>query len=168
MSILKKLIIGLCSILILIMPVRVLLNYLFIRLNYSYVKLFVKCFDKCRIKKSFYWRDEFLDREIIYPVSSDYQKSWNVALSTRWHEPNVRRFIEFFISNNVSDKVFFDIGSNHGLFSFPFLAYSYVCFLFEPQRVCNEYVEEVAKMNSFEPNVLEYIVLDKDDSGSEK
>jgi len=159
----KRLISDIGAVLILTRPIRILLNYLYIRLDFRYVKFFVEYFDKCRIKRSFYWKDEFLGKEIIYPVLSNYQTSWNVALSSRWHEPEIRKFLEYFISNNTSNKVFFDIGSNHGLFSFPFLSHDYECYLFEPQKECNDYVYKVAELNRFNPNIVQSAVSDNSD-----
>lgn len=163
---LKKIVNLICTFLISFYSTRIVLNYLYIKLDYGFVKIFVRLFDKCKITKNFIWRDIFLDKEILYPVISDYQTSWNIALSSQWHEPEVRKFIEFFIDNNNFKKVFYDIGSNHGLFSFPFLVYGYECYLFEPQEVCNEYVNKIANINRFSSIINKSIVSNAPASGS--
>jgi len=140
--------------------IRQLANSAYINLDYKFVKLFVKLFDQSIISKDFLWKDRFLDKEFVLPVSSiDSRTSWQVALSSRWAEPQIRKLSEIYIQNHRGTKTFIDIGSNHGLRSYPFLLHNYHCILFEPQAKCNQFVQNVASINQFHDLVIEQCVL---------
>jgi|JFJP01.1.fsa_nt_gi FkbM family methyltransferase len=144
---------------------RNIFNNIYVHLGGKFINLFVKLFDSSRITKTFLWKDIYLNKEILMPVSSSYPLvSWQVALSSRWAEPQIRQFSEFYIKHNQGNKIFFDIGANHGLRSYAFLLHGYHCILFEPQASCNQFVREVALINHLDNLVIEECVLSDEDT----
>lgn len=139
---------------------RGILNSIYIRLGRKFINLFVTLFDSSKISNSFLWKDIHLSKKILIPVSTTSPVvSWQIALSSRWAEPQIRKFSEFYIKHNQENKVFFDIGANHGLRSYSFLLHDYHCVLFEPQVSCNQFVREVASINRLNNLVIEECVL---------
>jgi FkbM family methyltransferase len=79
---------------------------------------------------------------------------------------------EFFISGNrvnfenaefATNGFNFDVGSNFGIRSYPFLTAGYDCVLFEPQDFCNQYVLKVAEINNFNLKIEQAVLSDKDE-----
>ena len=142
-------------------------NWLYNSLGKKFRDFFVEYFDNSKITKLFYWKVVVINskqgKELILPVLPESQITWNIALSYLWAETGITNLCQIYIEkSNITNKVFFDIGSNFGIRSYPFLLADYHCVLFEPQDFCNQYVLKVAEINNFNLKIERTVLSDQD------
>jgi FkbM family methyltransferase len=136
-------------------PARAALNVAYDAMPRRGRALFVRCFLGSRIRRPFLWRVTFPGGAVRIPVSADLPQSWGMALGVLSAEPALFRLYEAVIALPRGERVFFDVGSNHGIHALRFLAADYRCALFEPQTQCNRFVREVARVNGWQPWIEE-------------
>jgi FkbM family methyltransferase len=124
-------------------------------------ELFVRCFRMSDITRSFLWEVAFPAGHMRVPVSPEYPQSWGMALGCLSDEPALFPLYEAFIRLGRGDRVFFDVGANHGTHSFRFLAAGYRCVLFEPQTPCTRFMRAVAHANGWAPVIEEVALSDR-------
>lgn len=131
-------------------PGRAGLNWLFNSLPDSQIDRFVRLIGRPPSEARFDWKFVTPWKTIRVPVVPEHPRSWNVALSCRWQEPQVSRIYSLLLSQ-AQKCTFFDVGANYGFHSYRFLAAGAPCVLFEPQLECREYIRLVAERNGFAP-----------------
>lgn len=115
----------------------------------------------------FNWKIKFRGKEILFPVLPDLDRSWNAALVWGWiGNKQFRTFYEFYLENNPSPSVFWDVGANDGTHSYLFASQGFKCASFEPQPSCIGYIQKVIEANNFDNIEVVQTALGNQDGGS--
>jgi FkbM family methyltransferase len=142
-------------------------NFIYNSQGKRFRNFFVEYFDNSKITTLFHWKVPVSisegREEFILPVLPENQITWNIALSLLWAETGIANLCQIYIYKSQANKVFFDVGSNFGIRSYPFLTAGYDCVLFEPQDFCNQYVLKVAEINNFNLKIEQAVLSDKDE-----
>jgi FkbM family methyltransferase len=141
-------------------PTRKAINSWYDTKSHRFVAWFFRFFNKCHPQRAFDWEYHFQGKTIVVPISPEFPRSWLVALSTRYHEPYLTEFFGAYTSS-FERGVFFDVGANYGLHSYPFLANGYQCVLFEPQEECIRFIRGVSGRNGFHPRIEPCVLSNK-------
>ncbi len=113
-------------------------------------------------RNEFLWRSRMGGRTVILPVSPSLPGSWTAART--WSMPAtapIRTFYECQLQH-ASGGIFFDVGANYGIHSYPFAAQGYRCVAFEPQPLCVEYMRRVGALNDFREFTMEQCAVGED------
>ncbi|MGQ0739696.1 MAG: FkbM family methyltransferase [Bacteroidota bacterium] len=93
------------------------------------------------------WEVDFRKKKIRMPLREEEGwLDWDNALSVLGHDPDVKETYENLL-NNISIKVFFDIGANYGTHSLLFLTQGVQTISFEPNNSLNSHFELLCGAN---------------------
>ncbi len=116
-------------------------------------------FADSQIVQEFHWRCHFGGRTFFLPVFPELHRSWHNARLWRWGgNRSIRRFYEFYLRSHP-EGIFFDVGANDGIHTYPFAVSGYRCVCFEPQESCAAYVRRVCQLNGFEAVSVEHCAV---------
>ncbi len=132
---------------------RAQLNRQFNQVPQSAINQLVARLGKIERPGLFDWKYDFAGRTMQVPVRPEFPRSWSIALSTRWQEPNVIRVYERLAAALNQPGTFIDVGANYGLHAIRFLMLGFDCRLFEPQEECRGYLALISQINGFNPDV---------------
>lgn len=94
-------------------------------------------------------------RRIKVEVKADDPRSFEFALSYKWHDRNLR-LVETILNDRIEkSRILVDVGANLGLRSVYSLAIGRKCLLFEPNPYLRPFTENLFKMNSLDNYLLE-------------
>jgi FkbM family methyltransferase len=119
--------------------------------------------EKVRVFRDYRWRSGCLGAPVTIPVQRDYSLSWQVAISMPLHEREIVEVWEALLQRSQRSGrrlVFFDVGANHGLHGYRFLAHGHQTVFFEPQEQCVRFIREVCAVNGYTATIVPEIVGD--------
>ena len=110
----------------------------------------------------FLWKCRMGGRNVVLPVSPALAGSWPAAKS--WSQESTKPIRAFYecLLRHTPRGIFFDVGANRGIHSYPFAAQGYQCIAFEPQQGCVEYMCRVNALNSFRAFTVEQCAVGED------
>ncbi len=98
----------------------------------------------------FIWMVGFGGRTFRLPVLPEIPRTWKAARLCGWSAQRcLRVFYEWYLRARPGG-VFFDVGANDGLHTYPFALHGYRCVCVEPQDSCRQYIAEVCRLNDFD------------------